>query len=94
MRDNVAEGFVFHLLDIGSGGKSLLRAGQDNGPDLRIRLALIQNLVQLGDELSAERIERLGAVERDEPHPAPLFEKHSLKGHGDSFHSLAWQRGQ
>ncbi len=56
---------VGHVGDVGAGGEDARPPGQDHRPHLRVGVKLEQGLVDLADEIRAERVEDLGAVQRD-----------------------------
>jgi hypothetical protein len=47
-------------------GESPLRASDDNGADLPIRVNQTQSIIQFGEQCGVERVERFWAVERHE----------------------------
>jgi hypothetical protein len=70
-----------HLLDVRSGGERLLRAGHHDGRDVAVVLERIHGFVQLGDQLTVQRVHRLGPVQGDQADRAALFHEDGLVGH-------------
>jgi hypothetical protein len=54
--NHIAEGPVLHLLDVGAGGKRLLRARQYHRANAGIGLTDAKNLIQLGNQLRVDRV--------------------------------------
>jgi hypothetical protein len=71
-----------HFLDIGPRRKGPVRAREDDGPDHWIGLERVELGVQLQDQLTVQRVERLGSVETDEPDFVPGFNQNALVSHG------------
>ena len=61
------EGLLVHLLDVDAGGERLLVAGDDDAADRGIGLEAVERAVDLADQLGVERVQRVRAVERDDP---------------------------
>src|SRR5665809_26645 len=70
------EGLGMHLLDVDASGKRLFVAGDDDGTDGRIALERLKRPVELADELRVERVQRVRAVQRNEPDLAPVSYTH------------------
>jgi len=73
---------ALHLLDVGAGGEGLLGAGEDDAADARLSLETVERPVDLADELAVQRVQRLRAVERDQPDPALRLDENGLISHG------------
>jgi len=56
-----------HFLDIDAGGEGLLVLGDDDAADARIGFECVERPVELADEERVERVQRVRAVERDDP---------------------------
>ena len=68
-------GQALHFLDVGAGGESLVRSGDDDAANV---VAGVENFQRAGDvlgQLHIERVERLGTVERDEADAAALLDQ-------------------
>jgi len=70
-----------HFLDVGAGGKSLFRTGEDDATNVRIRLQRIEGLVHFADQLRVQGIQRLRAVEGDQANAAVGFEQNGFVRH-------------
>ncbi len=70
LKENVLIGLVLHLLDVGTGGESLLAAGQDHAADAGIGLECIQRQAEFAHQVGAKRVQRLWAVQADDADPA------------------------
>ena len=66
---------VLHLLDVGAGGEGAVAARHHDGADIGIGLEIVQRLLQLGDQLRAEGIQRLRTVEGDETDAVALLDE-------------------
>ncbi len=71
-RDEIAaigldEGLLVHLLDVDAGGKGLLITGDDDAADPGIGLEPVERAVEFADEERVQRVQRMRAVERDQP---------------------------
>ena len=82
--ENIDERLVRHLLDVGAGRERLVGAGDDHAADVGVRLERIDRATQFADERAVERIERLRAVEPDEPDPAARFDQDVFVAHRTS----------
>lgn len=60
-----AEGQVLHFLDVCTGGKGALGAGEDDGANGLVGLVVAEGSIELEDEGGEEGIEGLGAVQLD-----------------------------
>ena len=76
------EGLGMHLLDVDASGKRLFVAGDDDGTDGRIALERLERPVELADELRVERVQRVRAVQRNEPDLALARDDDRLVGVG------------
>ncbi|MNN61089.1 hypothetical protein D3C81_1763060 [compost metagenome] len=74
-----------HFLDVGTGGKSLFRTGDDDATDIRIRFQCIKGLVHFADQLRVQRIQRLWAVESDQANAAMGFQQNGFVRHESKF---------
>ena len=63
-----------HFDNIRTGGKCLVRPGQDYHPDLFVLVGLGQRLTQLTQKHRIQRIQRIGSVEFDEAHMIVNFD--------------------
>ncbi|KAG1257743.1 hypothetical protein G6F65_015800 [Rhizopus arrhizus] len=72
---------VFHRADIGARGKGLLAAGNDHAADVGIRLARPPCRAELIHQLIVQRIERLGAVQRQQADAAPGLDQYKRLAH-------------
>ncbi len=79
--EDVGEGLVLHLLDVGAGGEGLLRAGEHHGADRRIGLEALERLVEVVDQRAVQRVERLRPVETDEADAAVSLDENVGVGH-------------
>ena len=70
VEEHLGEALVLHLLDVGAGGEGLVRAGQHDGADRRIRFECAERPVEVFDQRAVERVQRLWPIEADEPDPA------------------------
>jgi len=85
-------GLLRHFLDIGPGGECLVAAGDDDAADSLIILESRQCLIQFGDQRRVERVQRLGPVERYQPHGPTDFNQDVFVKH--RARSYFWQAGQ
>jgi hypothetical protein len=67
---DVGKGVFGHGADVGAGGKGLFAAGDDHAADGLVGIKGLERCAQLVHELVVERVELLGAVQRDD---ADLF---------------------
>src|SRR5690606_8174895 len=74
-------GLRLHLLDVGTGGEGLHRAGDHDAADRGVRLAGIERLIELGYQRIIECVERLGSIEGDETDLAPDLDENVLVSH-------------
>ena len=58
--------FRRHLLDVRAGGERLLGAGDDDAADPLVRVELGDRGGDLAHHVAVQRVERLGAVQRDQ----------------------------
>lgn len=59
----MAEGQVFHLFDVGTGGEGFLAAGEHDGAGGGVIIEGKEGGVELGEEGGGEGVEGAGAVE-------------------------------
>src|SRR3546814_15788388 len=57
---------VFHLLDVGAGGKGLLGTGKEDAADAIVAFEIVQRCLEIGDQRLAKRVQRLRPVQRDD----------------------------
>src|SRR3546814_998403 len=55
---------VFHLLDVGAGGKGLLGTGKEDAADAIVAFEFVQRCLEIGDQRLAKRVQRLRPVQR------------------------------
>ncbi len=72
--EDVGEALVLHLLDVGPGGEGLVRPGQHDRADVRVALERLERRVELLDQRTRERVQRLRTVEPDEADAAMRFD--------------------
>ena len=65
---------VGHFLDIGAGGESFFRSGDDHAADIAVGLERSDGPAELAHQRAVERIERLRPIEPDETDPAARFD--------------------
>ena len=70
--DQVWPGFKVKLCKIGPGTKRSASARDDQGPNQRVRLGLVQRLPQIMVHLPGETVERQWAVQGQQGHCALL----------------------
>jgi hypothetical protein len=71
-----------HLVDVGAGGKRpFARTGQDYRLDAFIGFVVGQRLVELAHQREAQRIELVGAVQRDHGNPVETLGQNEFMGH-------------
>jgi len=70
VRDEVEETLAVcgGLLEIDAGAEGRVRAGQDDGPDARVRVGVAQRRVQRDEQLAAKGVARCRTVKRQHPH--------------------------
>ena len=61
------EGLLVHLLDVHAGSERLVVAGDDDAADPAIGLEAVECAIDLADQLGIERVQRMRAVEGDDP---------------------------
>ena len=61
----LAEGEIFHLLDVGTSGEGLFAAGEDDGADGGVQVVVLQGGVEFGEESGGKSVEGAGTVESD-----------------------------
>ena len=66
-----------------AGAESAPRAREDDRPRLGVRIGLVQGPVQLGLHGGVDRVEQLGAVQRDRDQWPMLLVQNRLVGHFD-----------
>ena len=92
--ESVGEGLVRHLLDVGAGRKCFFRAGDDHAADVAVGLETVDGVSEFAHQRAVERVERLRAVEPDEPDPAAGLDDDGLGTHGRSLKAYFWHTGQ
>jgi hypothetical protein len=80
---DVHVGLGLHLLDVGAGGEGLVGPGYDDAADAVVGLEAFERAIELADEGVVQRIERVRAVERDEPDAALRLHDDGLVRHAD-----------
>src|SRR5215467_2176783 len=73
--------FVGHLLDVSTGGKGLLVAGDQHAPDLVVGIESLDRARKLIDQGLVECVQGLRAVEPDDSDPAFRFDDNILIAH-------------
>src|SRR5205823_13635934 len=86
---------VRHFLDVGAGGKGLVRPGDEDAPHICIaveRLDCVEKLVHQGE---VECVQGVRAIDLDDPDAASPFDNNRLGAHGcpsRSFRTmLSWR---
>src|SRR5262249_13347301 len=80
--ENVDVGLVRHLLDVGAGGKRLVRTGHEDAADIGVGVEGLDRAEELVLERDVERIERLRPIEADDADAAAAFDDDGLRAHG------------
>src|SRR5690606_36432868 len=70
-----------HFLDVGTGGKSLFGAGEDDCADLAVRIESPESFRQFLKHLAVQRIERLRTIKTNEAHAAARLNDDRFIGH-------------
>ena len=73
---------VRHLLDVGAGGKRLLRAGDQDAADVGVGVERVDRRVELGDQRRVERVQRLRPVQADDADAAFGLDDDGFGAHG------------
>ena len=81
-------GLGLHLLDIGPGGKGLLRSGDDHASDTGVFFGNVQGIAELFHESTVQRIQRLRTVQRDQPNGTTRLVLDGLVAHGHTLQCL------
>src|SRR3546814_8206194 len=76
---------VFHLLDVGAGGKGLLGTGKEDAADAIVAFEIVQRCLEIGDQRLAKRVQRLRPVQRDDADAGFLLDDDVLVAHDISF---------
>ncbi|MCY1547698.1 hypothetical protein D9M68_837680 [compost metagenome] len=73
---------VGHLLDVRPGGEGLGRAGDDQAADPGVGFQAVQRLVEFGDQLAVQRVERLRPVQGDQADALAHLDQQGFVVHG------------
>src|SRR5262249_19094499 len=73
---------VRHLLDVGAGGKGLVRTGHEDAADIGVGVEGLDRAEQLVLQGDVERVERLRPVEAHDADAAAPFDDNGLRAHG------------
>jgi hypothetical protein len=80
--ENVDVGLVRHLLDVGAGGKRLVRTGHEDAADIGVGVEGLDRAEEFVLERGVERIERLRPIEADDADAAAPLDDDGLRAHG------------
>src|SRR5262249_55425623 len=87
--------FVRHFLDIGAGGKGLVRPGGEDAPHICIAVESLDRVEKLVHQGEVECVQGVRAIKLDDPDAASPFDDNGLGAHGypsRSFHAmLSWR---
>jgi hypothetical protein len=80
--ENVDVGLVRHLLDVGTGGKRLVGAGDEDAADTGIGVEGLDRAEELVHQRDVERVQGLRPVETDDADAAASFDNDGFAAHG------------
>ncbi len=79
--EDIDEGLLGHLLDVGPGGERLFRAGQDDDADFLVLVRLSERLHQFAQKLGVQGVQGIRTVQADQRYIVRVLDDDRLVGH-------------